>query len=157
MKLLAGVATVGGAVVLAVLVLWPGPAQGPEPIAYGRDVCAHCRMHLGRVGFAGEMRDREGRLTKYDDIGCLLRAMAATHHEVPGAWVEDHDSGAWLSLLTARFVRSPRADTPMGHGIVAFETETAASAFAAREGGTIAQLEDLLRQPGSLAATGRTP
>ena len=157
MKLLAGIGIAVGGVVLAVLFLWPGPIQGPEPIAYGRDACAQCRMHMSRVGFAGEMRDREGRLTKYDDIGCLLRAMVATHREVPETWVEDHDSGAWISLLAAHFVRSPRTDTPMGYGIVAFETEPAANAFAAREGGTIAQLEDILHQPGSLAVAGRTP
>lgn len=157
MRLFAGLGVAVGAVVLAVLFLWPGPTQGPEPIAYGRDVCAQCRMHMSRVGFAGEMRDREGRLTKYDDIGCLLRAMAAEHREVHEVWVEDHDSGAWISLLMAHFVRSLRADTPMGHGIVAFETEPAASAFAAREGGTLAQVEDLLRQPGSVATAGRIP
>jgi copper chaperone NosL len=140
-----GVAVLG--IVGSVVFLWPSQQTGPEPITYGRDACAHCRMHISQPGFAGELRDTNGVLTKYDDIGCLLHAMVALHHEVPEAWVEDHDGGRFLPLLSARLVRSERVETPMGYGIVAFKDEDAAQTFARAQGGEVLALEDILRQP----------
>jgi copper chaperone NosL len=148
-------AAAAGSFVVAV-VFWPAHPSGPEPIVYGRDACAHCRMHLGRPGFAGELRDRHGVLTKYDDVGCLLRAMLAEHREVPGAWVEDHETAELVPLLTAHFVRGAPGATPMGSGIVAFADEAAARAFAAAGGGDPVRLEELARDPDRLArAPGR--
>lgn len=134
-------------VVGAVVFLWPSQREGFEPIAYGRDACAYCRMHISQPGFAAELRDRAGTLTKYDDIGCMLRAMVALHREVPEAWVEDHAGGGFVPLLSAKLVRAPDADTPMGYGIVAFKDEDVARAFAQTHAGELQRLEDILRDP----------
>ena len=139
------------AVVGGVVFLWPSQRTGTEPINYGRDACAHCRMHISQPGFAGELRDTGGVLTKYDDIGCLLRAMVALHREVPEAWVEDHDGGGFVPLLSASLVRSDRIETPMGYGIIAFKNEGAAQTFARARGGEVLALEDILRQPARIA------
>ncbi len=150
-----GVLAAGGlvvsAVVAAVVFLWPVAHGGPEPIDYGRDTCAECRMHVSQPGFAGEMRDRHGALTKYDDVGCLLRAMLKAHRGIPEAWVEDHDGGGFVPLLGAHLVRAGSAGTPMGYGIVAFKNEAAARAFAASRGGEFVRLEDVIRDPSRLA------
>jgi copper chaperone NosL len=130
-------------VVLAVVGLRPA-ASGPEPIAYGRDTCARCRMHLSQPGFGGEIRDQRGVLTKYDDIGCLLQAMAALGAQVAETWVEDHAGGGLAPLRGATLVRTGRGETPMGSGIVAFAGRTAAEAFAASSGGRRVALEELL-------------
>ena len=140
-----GIALLG--VVGGVVFLWPSQRTGAEPITYGRDACAHCRMHISQPGFAAELRDTNGVLTKYDDIGCMLHAMVALHHEVPEAWVEDHDGSGFVPLLSARLVRSDRIETPMGYGIVAFKDEDAAQTFARAQGGEVLALEDILQQP----------
>lgn len=145
------------AVVLAIVFLWPSERTGPEPIAWGRDTCARCRMHLSQPGFAGELRDRRGVLTKYDDIGCLLGAMLAARAEIPEAWVQDHASGQLVPLLTATLVRSPALATPMGYGIVAFSDAGAARTFAEQPGAELVALEDLVRDPARLARTTATP
>jgi copper chaperone NosL len=134
------------AAVVAGVFLWPAPS-GPEPIAYGRDVCAHCRMHLGRPGFAGELRDTHGTLEKFDDVGCLLHALLTTHVETPEAWVEDHAGDGFVPLVSAYLVRSQRVGTPMGYGVVAFRTEAAARDFAAANQGDVVRLETLLQPP----------
>jgi len=149
-KTLALLAGLGATFVLAV-VFWPSTRSGPEPIAYGSDACAHCRMHITRPGFGGEIRDRDGTLTKYDDVGCLLQAMLAKRHEIPESWVEDHDSGRLVPLLTAHLVRTERSATPMGSGIVAFQDDAAARAFARSAGADLVRLEDLVREPARLA------
>ena len=138
--------------VAAVVFLWPAPERGPGPLRYGVDACADCRMVVTRPGFGGELRDADGRLTAYDDVGCLLRAMLKRHGAMSEAWVEDHAGGGLVSLLTAHLVRSARADTPMGSGLVAFRDAAAADAFATETGGARVALEELVRDPGRLAA-----
>jgi copper chaperone NosL len=147
-------AGVGAAVAIVVVVcLWPA-RRGPEPLRYGVDACAECRMPVSRPGYGGELRDADGRLTTYDDVGCLVRAMLRRHGAIPEAWVEDHAGGGFVSLLTAHLVRT-RAETPMGSGIVAFREAGAAEAFAREEGGTPTALEDLVRDASRLARTER--
>ena len=152
-------------IVAGVVFLYPVRATGPEPIAYGRDTCASCRMHVSQPGFAGEMRDPDGTLTKYDDVGCLIRAILAAHREVPDAWVEDHASGGFVPLLSAKLVRGDAASTPMGSGLVAFADESAARTYADAHGAHVMALEDVLRDSTLLAlltarpasGAGRTP
>lgn len=148
-----GLALAATAIALAVAVasLRPISASGPEEIAFGRDVCARCRMILSQPGFAGEIRDRDGALTKYDDVGCMLEAMLRVRGEMPEAWVEDHRSGRLVPLLRATLVRSPSLGTPMDHGIVAFEDPDAARALAAEAGGEVVTLEELVRDRSRLA------
>ena len=151
-----GAAALG--MIVAAVVLWPsGAATGPEPIAWGRDTCARCRMHLSQPGYAAEMRDREGTLHKFDDVGCLVGAIVAAHAEVPEAWVEDHDGGGFVPLLSARLVRAEGAQTPMGHGVVAFKDEGAARAFAASHAGQVVAFEELLNDRTWLARAARRP
>ena len=109
-------------------------------------------MHISQPGFAAEMRDRTGTLTKYDDIGCMLRAMLAKHQEIPEAWVEDHDGGGFVPLLAASLVQTDRGDTPMGYGILAFRDAAAATAFAESHGGSVIAFEDVLRDPKRLTS-----
>jgi hypothetical protein len=132
-------------VVAGVVFLWPASAIGPEPIVYGRDTCASCRMHMSQPGFAGEMRDPDGTLTKYDDVGCLIRAIVAAHREVPEAWVEDHAGGGFVPLLSAKLVRGDAATTPMGSGLVAFADESKARVYAEAHGTRVLSFEDALR------------
>ncbi len=151
-----GVAVVLLSVVAGVIFFWPSQRTGAEPINFGRDVCAHCRMHISQPGFAAELRDTDGVLTKYDDVGCMLQALAAMHRAIPEAWVEDHDGAGFVPLLTAHLVRTDAGGTPMGYGIVAFATEAAATAYARAYNGQVASLEDILKDPGRLAQRPRT-
>jgi NosL protein len=151
-----GVALAG--LVAGVVFLWPAPATGPEPIAYGRDACAWCRMHVSQPGFGGEMRDHDGTLTKYDDVGCLVRAVVGAHREVPEAWVEDHAGGGFVPLVSARLVRVDPGATPMGSGLVAFADDAAARAFAEAHGAQVIGFDDVLRDPALLTRlAGRAP
>jgi hypothetical protein len=142
-----GLGLVLAAFVAAVVFLWPARNAGSEPIRHGEDTCARCRMLISQPGFAGEMRDRDGALTKYDDLGCLLDAILSSREEIPEAWVEDHETGDLVPLLRAQLVREGGAATPMGHGIIAFQHVTSAQAFVATHGGELVRLEELVSNP----------
>jgi NosL len=157
MKLLAPAIVVAGALVAGVVFLWPAPASGPEPIVYGRDACASCRMHVSRPGFGGELRDHDGTLTKYDDVGCLVRAILGSHRDVPEAWVEDHSGGGFVPLLSAHLVDAEPAATPMGSGLVAFADVEAAREYARAHGARVLSVEDVLHDRTLLARLGPRP
>ena len=152
MKTFAVFAAAALAGVAGLWLLRPAPRSGPEPLRYGRDACSRCRMLLSEPGFAGEMRDARGKLTRYDDLGCLLRALREAHAETTEVWVEDRQTKALLPLLKAALVAGKRVKTPMGHGIVAFVDARAARAFADAQGARIVPLEELLRDPDWLAS-----
>ena len=135
----------------------PAPRAGSEPLRYGRDACSRCRMLLAEPGFAGEMRDARGQLTRYDDLGCLIGALREVNVETPEAWVEDHATHQLVPLLRAALVAGERIRTPMGHGIVAFADHQSASAYAALHGARVVALEELLRAPARLAHSGPAP
>lgn len=136
------------AAVPAAVLLFGGstrPSVGPEEIQYGREACARCHMRFGTKGFAGERRGRDGRLEKFDDLACLLQAIASAHEETTEAWVEDHDRGGWVPLASAVFVRGGMLNTPMGSGLVAFKDRAAAERLARAAIARVTPLEDLLR------------
>jgi cytochrome c oxidase cbb3-type subunit 2 len=146
---------VAGAVVLAaavgaVAVLRSGAIHGPHPIAWGRDTCDKCRMHLSRPGFAGQVIAADGQVAKYDDLGCLL---AAAQGDAERAWVEDHGGGGWVPLRDATLVRAEGVETPMASGIVAFAGADRARAFAAEHRGEVVTLAALGgERPAAVAA-----
>jgi copper chaperone NosL len=146
MKTLLGALGVLGAVLGLTLAQGRGgtSADGPEPITFGRDTCARCRMHISGPGYAGELRDVEGKLHKYDDLGCLLIATWEQHREVPGAWIEDHAGGGFAPLASAWLVWGEHP-TPMGYGVVGFTTEAAARQFAKARGGEVGRVEDVMK------------
>ena len=132
-----------------------GRQSGAEPIDYEHETCARCHMRFATPGFAGERRGRDGRLTKFDDIRCLLQAVAGAHEETTDVWVEDHEGGGWVPLASATFVRGKRLQTPMGSGIVAFKSPAAAERLARGAIAQVIPLEDLLRDRSLLESEAR--
>jgi hypothetical protein len=112
---------VGG---LVALVRWSeAPPSGPAPVAWDREACAHCRMHLGERGFAAQLQLRTGRVLHYDDPGCLFRHIQELPAEQVHAMYFHHlREERWLSRDEVAFVEvSP---TPMGFGLGAVEKGT---------------------------------
>lgn len=46
-------------------------ATGPEPIRYGVDECAHCKMTFTDRRFGAELITVKGKVFKFDDLNCL--------------------------------------------------------------------------------------
>jgi copper chaperone NosL len=103
---------------LAAAALACAPAEGPQPIAWDREPCAHCRMLIGDPAFAAQLATAEGVVASFDDPGCLLSAEAS----YPGAralWFHHLREDRWIAADRVAFVRVPR--TPMGFGLGAVD------------------------------------
>lgn len=106
--------------------------SGPPTLHLGRDECAHCGMIVNEERFSCGIRTSDSALV-FDDIGCMLD-YRAEHGELNNVeeFVHDFSTQKWTSAGRAAFVlaSSGTVATPMGSGIVAFNTTDAAAAQA---------------------------
>lgn len=120
-----------------IVVFWAAtPAQpdtGPVPVAYDKQTCAHCHMHVSEPGFAAQLRLDDGQVLFFDDPGCLFAYVKKHAPEARSMYFRHVQEDRWLSAEQVGFVR--RSPTPMGYGFAAVERshEGALSLEKARE------------------------
>ncbi len=115
--------------------------SGPEPIAWGEDACAECRMFVSEAPFAAQARTGDGSVARFDDIGCLVAHYPAG--APAAAWVADYATKAWVDARVACYVFAPTVPSPMASGLAAFAHPEDAEAFARRTGGRRLRFEEL--------------
>ena len=121
-------------------------ADAPPEISYGRDICIECNMIISEPRFAASYRLDNGETKTFDGIGELVKH-AHRMGEVPAiefAWVHDFNTKDWILANEASYVAGREVVTPMGHGIVAFATASAAMDFAGDVGGTLMTWQEVL-------------
>ena len=129
-------------VLVAVVLAWPA-GGGPVPIAHGQATCARCNMIVSEPGFAAELEDRRGRVTIYDDVGCMLLDLWDDREAFVAGWVEDHHTHELVPLGEATWVAGGSLHTPMGYGIAGLRDADAAGRLAAEHGGRVVSLGEL--------------
>ena len=99
----------------------------PEPINYGKDACAFCKMVIVDAGFASELKTKTGKVYKFDSIECLAAFILAgivPKDKILMAWVSDFaNKGKLIPVQKAKFLVSPKLRSPMGLNIAAFSNE----------------------------------
>ncbi len=125
-----GAPILAGAGVLALvgIALWAivgarTPPVGPVPVAWDRQPCAHCAMHLGEPAFAVQLHTADGDVMFFDDPGCYFTYVAAHSTVVHATWFHDLREDRWLPESAIGFL--PVATSPMGWGLGAVEAGTA--------------------------------
>jgi copper chaperone NosL len=112
---------VRGRLAVAALALWAcAPAEGPQPIAWDREPCAHCRMLISDPLYAAQLQTAGGEVASFDDPGCLLAALEE-HPEVRALWFHHRSEERWLPGERVGFVVVPRS--PMGFGLAAVDAD----------------------------------
>jgi hypothetical protein len=128
-----------GAGVLAIvgIALWAvvgsrTPPVGPVPVAWDRQPCAHCAMHLGEPAFAVQLHTADGDVLFFDDPGCYFTYLAEHGTAVHAVWFHELREDRWLPESDIAFL--PIATSPMGWGLGAVKAGTAGalSVHAAR-------------------------
>ena len=99
---------------------------GPEAIHYDRDACEMCNMIISDPRFATEIRDPDGRIHKFDDIGDAIHWMENQPWFKAGQqpkefWVMNfRDGKTWLDARKAFYL--PDQVSPMDYGFAAVPT-----------------------------------
>ncbi len=91
--------------------------EGPRPVVWDREVCAHCKMHIGDPRFAAQLQTTDGDVLSFDDPGCLFDYVSAHPVSPHAMYFRDHDGSGWLSKSEVGFL--PTDESPMGYGIQA--------------------------------------
>lgn len=110
------------AVILAIVALSTAALAACESLdkpvdpVWNKQPCAHCHMLLGERRHAAQLVTRSGERLHFDDVGCLVEAIASDPARVERAWVQN-DAGAWVEARNTRYARG--AKTPMGYGFIA--------------------------------------
>lgn len=112
-------------------------ADEPPKIKYGEDTCSRCNMIISEEKYAAGLVAKDGQKWVFDDVGELFLVVKDEGLNDRRAWVHDFESVKWIDATTAYFVDAHDIMTPMGMGVVAFETREAAEKLAAEKSGTV--------------------
>lgn len=123
----------------------------PRPLVAGSDACDYCRMTISDVRFGGELESGTGQLRVFDAVECLASYYldASTRNDVRHTWVVDFESGRFVPVDSALFVRDATVSSPMGRAVLALAPEHAAS--ATKYGGQVvdwAGVQEMMRVRG---------
>jgi hypothetical protein len=99
--------------------------DGPVDVVWDREVCAHCRMHIGDPAFAAQIQTADGAVLSFDDAGCAFELVAAAELTVRATWFRHHAADRWLGEDEVAFVEV--AQSPMGYGFAATDADTPGS------------------------------
>jgi copper chaperone NosL len=113
----------------------------PEPIQYGVDNCANCRMTIMDKRFGSEIVTAKGKVYKFDSVECLVEfmennqkdkekfsMMLFTPFDQPGKLVDARES---------HVLHSKNLPSPMGLYLTAFDSEATAMDFKDQYGGKV--------------------
>lgn len=120
---LAAAALLAAALFARALIEARRPPDGPAPIAWDREACAHCGMLISDRGFAAQLHTAAGLVTSFDDPGCLLRYEATRAPDVHARWFHHHGEERWIEGAQVAFLPVPRS--PMGYGLAATDAGVA--------------------------------
>ncbi len=97
--------------------------DGPAPIAWNDEVCAHCHMHVGEPGFAAQLQTKDSRVLVFDDPGCLFAYLQVNEPAIHAIWFHHLRQQRWLDRRHVGFIEIE--PTPMGYGLGAVDRSEA--------------------------------
>jgi len=90
---------------------------------WDRDLCERCKMAISERDFGVMAVDKNNKVYKFDDIGCLILWQKQEHPEIviKKIWIRDIKSKQWIDGLNAIYLKGYK--TPMDYGFAAFSKE----------------------------------
>ncbi|MCC6157022.1 MAG: hypothetical protein IT350_03150 [Deltaproteobacteria bacterium] len=96
--------------------------DGPVEPSWDRESCAHCRMHVSERAFAAQIQDTDGRVSFFDDPGCLFAYVDKRGPTLHAVYFRHLEKDEWIAEADVAF--SPVSASPMGYGLGAVRAGT---------------------------------
>ena len=96
--------------------------EGPVPIVYDKEACAHCHMQVGDPRLAAQAQLSDGTVLDFDDPGCLLTWLDTAREQPRAVWLRAYREDRWVPGASAAFIEV--GETPMGFGLGVVERGT---------------------------------
>lgn len=124
-------------------------ADDPPEISFGRDICIECGMIIDDARFAAAYRLADGTELTFDDLGGLIihGRESGELDDAVKVWVSDFEDEVLIDAVPAFYVPTLGVASPMGHGILAFAGEVAATEAAMALGGEVIMWEEVVALP----------
>lgn len=127
--------------IVLVITILNGCKAEPEPINYGKDDCAYCKMTIIDSRYGGELLMKKGRVFKFDDISCLvnyLKSNPTAPDQIKLTLLSSYlKQGEFITISNATLLKGDKVKSPMNGNIAAVETSEAASLEKAINGHTL--------------------
>jgi len=121
--------------------------DGPKPINYGQDQCAHCRMTVSDARFGSQLVTTKGRAYQFDDVQCLIafvKAGTVGSGDVAAYYLPDYtNENKLLPAEKLFFLKSESLKSPMRGDIAAFASKEDLEKVREIHGGDVLTWEDL--------------
>lgn len=126
----------------------------PEPINFGEDNCAHCKMMITDEKYGAELVTDKGKIFKYDSIECLLEQLNKNifrEDQIGSMWVIDFNNPRTLiDAKTAYYTQNDEFRSPMGLNVQAFGNFNDFEKFFNENGGDKLTWDELLNLAGTM-------
>ena len=133
--------------VLVALLLFSACSSQPQPINYGSDECALCKMGIIDQKFGAEIVTKKGKIFKFDSGECMVnfvRQGSVKESDVASYSIVDAMQPKKLIDATQAFyVHTENFPSPMGGNISAFETKEELQQFKQQYAGDEWNWEDV--------------
>jgi copper chaperone NosL len=126
------------AIAVIAILAW-GCEPKPQPIEYGSDGCAYCRMMISDAEFGSQVLNNQGRSFKFDSVECMAAYDITEEGEnIHSRWVPDFlNRENWLEADKAYYLHSETLRSPMGLFLSAYSTLEDAERMRDEYGGRI--------------------
>ena len=105
------------------------------PVNESTDKCEVCNMMVGDDGFATQLITEEGKVYKFDDLGCMNEWKQKNGTDnIAIEFVRDYNTREWVKLDHAFFAYDPAFQSPMAYGLVSFKDQPTAQAYIDEQG-----------------------
>jgi len=126
----------------------------PEPIIFGEDNCAHCKMMITDEKYGAELVTDKGKIYKYDSIECLLEQLhnqTFRDDQIGSMWVIDFSNPRTLiDARTAYYTQNDEFRSPMGLNVQAFQRQQDFEKFFNENGGEKFTWDELMQFAGTM-------
>lgn len=104
-----------------------GSSGGPQPINYGKDQCAYCRMSVSDARFGCQLMTTKGRAFHFDDVQCVIAHVKKGNiaaEDVANYYLPDYSNDNKLLPAEGLYLlKSESLKSPMRGDIAAFASE----------------------------------
>lgn len=125
-----------------------GCSREIDPIDYGKDQCAHCRMTIVDNKFGAEIVSSKGKVHKFDAAECMVNFLNTgkiSEADAETLLVTNIESpGNFIDARTAVFLISPKLRSPMGENISAYDSRNSAEKYKEKYPGDVYEWNSLV-------------
>ncbi len=124
-------------------------SASPEPIEYGSDGCAHCKMIISDKKYGAELVTSKGKIYKFDSAECLadflseekllkenIHSILVTNFQPPNEF---------LNAEKAYYLKNEKFHSPMGMNILAVKHESIIKNMMTKFGGEQLEWRDVIK------------